>query len=119
MNVNKKHHESYLNLGRLLARLVVNPRSGLSYQKRNDAITSCIGILCRIQPKNPETLVFREPDEEALWNILKDLLGNDPEIDAKVFSAIGVQMEQAGASALSLSGTQVSDLTPLAKSDFT
>ena len=110
----KKYHERHLNLGRLLARLVVNSRSGLSHQKRNDAIAACIGILYRVQPKNPETLLFPDPDEEASWNILKDLLGNDPEIDAKVFSEIGVQMEQVGASVLSLRGTRVSDLVPLA-----
>ena len=110
----ERHHERYLNLGRLLARLVVNSRSGLSNQKRNNAIKACIGILYRIHPKNPETLLFAEPNGEASWNILKDLLGNDPEIDAKVFSDIEFQMERVGVFGLSLSGTRVSDFAPLA-----
>ena len=107
----KRHHERYLNLGRLLARLVVNSRSGLSYQRRNKAIATCVRILYGIQPK---TFLFSEPNGEASWNILKDLLGNDPEIDAKVFSEIGSQMKRVGTPALGLSGTRVSDLAPLA-----
>ena len=110
-NILEKHHERYLNLARLLARLVVNSRSGLSYQRRNDAIVACVKALFRMQSKTFPPL---KSHRRVPWTILKDLLGNNDEVDAKVFSEIGVQMERFGTSMLSLDGTQVSDLAPLA-----
>ena len=95
-----------LTLGHLLARLVVNTRSGLSPPEREKAIKHCVKTQIRF-PTNP-------------WmpqsNIFTDLIGDDVQWNRKVLKEIGAQIEVAESRTrrLDLSGTQVSDITPLA-----
>ena len=100
-----------LNLGHLLARLVVNSRSGLSTLRRDDAVESCVRTHCRLQRHYwDEHRYFMMPS-----SIFADLIRDDTRLNIKVFKEIGAQMEEAGPGKrqLDLSGTDVSDITPL------
>ena len=94
--------EEVLNLGHLLARLVVNSRSGLPSQKRNDAIACCVKTQLSLQLRETSSSVFT------------DLLGDDIEVNTKVFEEIYGCVKQLGIRQLDFSGVQLSDLTPLA-----
>ena len=95
-SVSKKREA--LNIGNLLARLVVNSRSGLSAQERDDAIASCIEAQLRVP------FVLRPQ------SIFQGLLGNDVELNAKVFEEMG----RANIHNLDLVGVQIPDFMPLA-----
>ena len=97
-----------LNLGHLLARLVVNSRSGLSPAKRDAAIAFCIQTQYRLQ--------LRYGPGEMPSSIAADLIRDDAHLSTKVFKQIGAQMatEDSGNRNLDLRGSQVSDLRPLA-----
>ena len=130
----QSNSERYSNLGHLLARLVLNSRSGLSPEKKSQAITICVKVALRIQSiKRRKSVSFKVRFENTIFNTL---LGNDPDIDTKVFYDIGAQIERidnpklvldrcqttdfnlvANLTALrdlSLQYTEISDLTPLA-----
>ena len=91
--------EIVFNLSILLARLVVNSRSGFSSQDREKAITSCV----EIQRRMPHG-----------WNsqsIYRGLFGGDPELNAKVFE----ELKRIGVFRLDLKGIQIPDFMPLAR----
>ena len=101
--------EVSLNLGHLLARLVVNTRSGLSPLRSDAAVAWCVKAQIRLQNRcKPEFLPS---------SIFTDLIRDDAQLNARVFTQIGVQleMEEPGNREIDLSGSQVSDLAPVAK----
>ena len=105
---NSKSEEMSLNLGHLLARLVVNSRSGLSLTKRNEAIAYCVKAQFQLQlPRGPE---------KATSSIFADLVRDDTQLNATVFKEIGehLEMETPGRRDLDLRGSLISDLVPLA-----
>ena len=88
-------------LGHLLARLVVNSRSGLSSEKRDSALTWCVRTRLRI------------PSRIFSANIFRTLLGDDVDMNISVFKKIEAQMKQTGSRELNLSGTSISEISPL------
>ena len=121
--------EVTLNLGYLLARLIVNSRSGLPPLRRDEAIEFCVRVQFRVG--------FLANKMSS--TIFSHLVGEDSWLNAKAFEQIGTQMQKIplerrkldlrGAHLLDLKpleelpsflsldlvGTQVSDLRPLAK----
>ena len=97
-----------LNLGHLLARLVVNSRSGLSPMRRNKAIVCCVKAQFRLQR--------RRGSKRMLSSIFSDLIRDDPQLNVKVFNQIEAQMkmEKPGNRVLDFRESHVSDLGPLA-----
>ena len=95
-----------LNLGRLLARLIVNHRSGLSPPRRDNAITHC----ARAQLRFPCDIDSTSP------SILANLVGDDARFNAKIFKEVGVQldMQPPENQVLDLTGARISDIEPLA-----
>ena len=97
-----------LNLGHLLARLVVNTRSGLAPSRRDQAIACCVkaqfGLQLRYAPGGMPS------------SIASDLIRDDALLNTKVFKQIGAQIAagEPGHRVLDLGGSQVSDLRPLA-----
>ena len=102
-------YEVTLNLGLLLARLAVNSRSGLSSSRRDQAIACCIQAQFRLQ--------LRCGDEEMTPSIVADLIRDDDRLNIKVFKQLGIQteMEEPGNRELDLTGSQVTNLEPIAK----
>ena len=93
------------NLGHLLARLVVNSRSGLTPQRRREAVRSCVKA------------EFQQPIQfwrEGL-SIFAVLLGDDTRLNDEVFYEIGVQIGQIQPDkrALDLSGAQISSFSQI------
>ena len=99
--------EVSLNLGHLLARLVVNSRSGLSLSKRDEAIACCVKAQVRLQNWRKARII---PS-----SIFSDLIRDDAQLNVRVFARIGAQidLEEPGSREIDLSGSQVSDLGPL------
>ena len=93
--------EVSVTLGHLLARLVVNSRSGLSVRKRDDALAHCV----KTQLQNP----FRVDSA----NIFGTLFGDDVDLNTRVFKKIEAQMKQTESWELDLSGTWITDLSPI------
>ena len=95
-----------LNLGLLLARLIVNHRSGLPPPKRDNAIAHC----ARAQLRLPRDVFSTSP------SVLANLVGDDARFNAKVFKEVGVQLEMQPPEnqVLDLRGARVSDIEPLA-----
>ena len=95
-----------LNLGRLLARLIVNHRSGLSPPRRDNAIAHC----ARAQLRFPCDIGSTSP------SILANLVGDDARFNAKVFKEVGVQLDRQPPEnqVLDLTGARISDIEPLA-----
>ena len=94
-----------LNLGHLLARLIVNSRSGLTPPKRMEAIESCV----KVEFEHPTVRRGKAP------GIFPVLIGDDAQIYAETFRQIGIHVERAEPEKrkLDLRGMQVSDLGPL------
>ena len=95
-----------LNLGHLLARLIVNHRSGLPPFKRDNAIAHC----ARAQLRLPCEINSTSP------SVLANLVGDDARFNAKVFKEVGVQLEMQPPEnqVLDLRGARISDIEPLA-----
>ena len=92
-----------LNLGELLARLVINSRSGLTPERRDLAVACCVGAQLRISTRQP------------FWQIIFSiLLGEDAEWNGQIFEEINRQMQELSIWALDLSETGISDISPLA-----
>ena len=89
-------------LGHLLARLVVNSRSGLSPKKRDNALTHCIRIH------------FWRQSHVFPVSILDTLLGDDVDLKTAVFKKIEAWMKQKQSRILDLSRKRISDISPLA-----
>ena len=117
LNESTRSKQEVLNLGHLLARLVVNSRSGLSTRERAAAIATCV----RVQLRNQSTAthgvssrVHRVMQSKLVpQSIFIDLLGRDGMVNAEVFDEIGVQMKDMGISELNLAGVQISELPAL------
>ena len=92
-------------LGHLLARLVVNSRSGLSQRKRELALAHCVSTQLRKTPR----MLF--------GNVFDTLLSDDVQLNEKVFREIEEQIVKSGTRILDLSGVRISDLSSL--SNFT
>ncbi len=88
-------------LGHLLARLVVNSRSGLSSEKRDSALNWCVRTRLRM------------PSQTFSANIFATLLGDDIDLNTVVFKKIEIQMKKTGSRELDLSGTWISDISPI------
>ena len=96
--------ERILNLGELLARLVINTRSGLTPEGRELAVARCIGAQLRIYTRQP-----------SFWQVIFSiLLGEDAEWNGQIFKEINRQMQKLHIWALDLSETGISDISPLA-----
>ena len=91
-----------LNLGELLARLVINSRSGLTSEGRDLAIASCVGAQLRISARLPFFQI-----------IFSVLLGEDAERNGQIFEEINRQMQKLNIRTLDLSETIISDISPL------
>ena len=91
-----------LNLGHLLARLIVNSRSGLTTSKRLEAIKFCVKVQC----EHPPDLLN---DTSSIFSVL---LGDDAQLHAETFKHIAIQVDKTepGKRRLDLRGAQVSDL---------
>ena len=98
-----------LNLGHLLARLVVNSRSGLSLSKRDEAIACCVKAQMRLQ------ISHKSPSLPS--SILSDLIRDDAQLNGRVFAQVRAQMEVKNLRTreIELRGSQLADLEPLAK----
>ena len=94
-------------LGELLARLVVNPRSGIRQDQQPRALVAIIRTALRAEttwegrPRTPGGLA--------------SLLGDDPDWNAKVLGSVVDEMELQGVVELSLARTGISDLGPLGR----
>ena len=97
--------EVSLNLGHLLARLIVNSRSGLTPPKRMEAIESCV----KVEFEHPT--VFW-PEASGIFSVL---IGDDTRLNAETFKQISIHVEKAkpGKRLLDLRRVQMSDLGPL------
>ena len=105
--VGSKSEDTSLNLGQLLARLIVNTRSGLTPPKRIEAVKSCVKM---------------EIEQPTVWweetsGIFSVLIGDDARLSAEVFKQIDIHVKKArpGKRRLDLRRVQLSDLGPLAK----
>ena len=94
------------NLGHLLARLIVNSRSGLTSKKRMAAIESCV----KIEFEHPPNLWEKGSGTFSV------LLGEDAQLNAETFKQIGIQVEKTEPvkRRFDLRGVQVSYLGPVA-----
>ena len=100
-----KSREVSSNLGHLLARLIVNSRSGLTPPKRMEAIKSCV----KVEFEHP-TVWWAEAS-----GIFSVLIGDDTRLNAETFRQISIHVEKAEPEKrqLDMRGAQVSDLGPL------
>ena len=98
--------EIALNLGYLLARLIVNSRSGLPPLKREEAIAYC--VKAQFQAGSITSVMSS--------NIFSHLVGENSWLNAKAFEQIGIQMEEEPPEnrKLDFQGAQISDIRPLA-----
>ena len=108
--------EVTLNLGHLLARLVVNSRSGLSLSKRDEVIACCIRAQFRLHHRYG----FRKTPYRSVKlpsSIVAEFILDDAQLSDKVFTQIAAQleMEEPGNRGINLSLSQISDLEPLAR----
>ena len=103
--VGSNSKELSLNLGHLLARLIVNSRSGLTPPKRMEAIKSCV----KVEFEHP-TVWWAEAS-----GIFSVLIGDDTRLNAETFRQISIHVEKAEPEKrqLDMRGAQVSDLGPL------
>ena len=96
--------DSTMNRAQLLARLAINPRSGLA-RTRDEAIIAAVRLELRYG--NAGTYPLRSP------SVFTILLGDDP--DRKILELIGKQAKELHVRSLFLAQTQVSDLELLAQ----
>ena len=92
-----------MNRALLLARLAINPRSGLA-RMRDEAIIAAV----RLELRHEYARVY----SPRLSSVFEVLLRDDP--DRKILGLISAQAKRLGIRALSLAQTQVSDLGSLA-----
>ena len=102
--VGSNSREVSLNLGHLLARLIVNSRSGLTSPKRKEAIESCV----RVEFEHPTDWWA---DASGIFSVL---FGDDARLNAETFRQISIHVEKVEPEKrqLDMRGVQVSDLGP-------
>ena len=98
---------SDLNRAQLLARLVVNPRSGLPRKKEREAIAAAVRPALSRQPGTEH--------ERRLYGVFAELLGDDSDWNANVLEVTGELLEKFHIRSLDLANTRISDLAPLAR----
>ena len=97
-----------VNLAHLLARLVVNPRSGLPRDMEARATAAAVRATLRHQSALESSL---GPERSAIF---ASLLGGESNWNRRVLNDIVTQAQELGVQALSIAQTQVADLGPLA-----
>ena len=102
----KKASDAVLNLGQLLARLVVNPRSGLVPQREHGAIVAAVRAALRHHPNREYP---RRPS-----SIFMSLFGDNSSWNAKVLTIVGEQLNELDILSLPLTQMPVVALEPLA-----
>ena len=97
---------SDLNRAQLLARLVVNPRSGLPRHKESDAIAAAVG----------PALLRQATTEHEPWafGVFADLLGDGSDWNRRVLGVIRERLDELHVQSLDLADTRLSNLAPLA-----
>ena len=95
-----------VNLAHLLARLVVNPRSGLPRDMEARATTAVV----RTTLRHESVRVSLGPTA----GIVASLLGGESNWNRRVLNDIVAQAQELGVQALSIAQTQLADLGPLA-----
>ena len=83
--VGSRSKEISLNLGHLLARLIVNSRSGLTLPKRMEAINFCV----KVEFEHP-TISWTEAP-----GIFSVLIGDDARLNAEILKQIGICLKMA------------------------
>ena len=98
-----------VNLAQLLARLCVNPRSGLIGDKRHDAVHATVRLAFK-----------QQSDSKMHWRetptALVELLGEDAGWNRIVLDVIRAQLKESKLTILSLASTSIQDMSLL--SDF-
>ena len=111
--------EVWWHLGQLLARLVVNSRSGLSPVKREQAIACCVRTQFGLYDQYGSIFAF-DPMQPGYVKIPSDifveLLRDDADLNVKVFTEIArqLEMQERRNQGISLWRSQISDLECLA-----
>ena len=97
---------SDLNRAQLLARLVVNPRSGLPRDNRRAAVAAAI---------RPMLERWRWT-EAPRWStgVFIELLGENSDLNAEVLEVARERLDELRVHSLNLAGTRISNLAPLA-----
>ena len=95
-----------LNLGVLLARLVINPQSGLSFDAQRSAVRTCVRVaLSQMSIERPL---------DRVHGIISTLLSQDSEQIDRVMRVLAQEATSLSCTEMYLRGTQVADITPLA-----
>ncbi len=97
-----------VNLAHLLARLVVNPRSGLPRDMGARATAAAVRATLRHQSARESSM---GPERSAIF---ASLLGGESNWNRRVLNDIVTQAQELGVRELSLAQTQVADVRPLA-----
>ena len=88
-----------LNLAQLLARIAVNPRSGLVENQESHAVVAAVRVALRVPRSH---------------RVLQELFGGDADWNKKVLEVICRQSKEARVNSLDLKKTRISELGPLA-----
>ena len=96
-----------LNLGVLLARLVINPQSGLSYDARRSGLRAC--MRAALGQMSMGSVV------DQVHGIISTLLSQDSEQNDRVMGVLANEARSLSITEIDLRGTQVSDIKPLAE----
>ena len=95
-----------LNLGTLLARIVINPQSGLSSDAKRSAVRACVRAALSQMP----TEVSLDPP----YGIASTLLSQDNDQSDRVMKVLVQEARSLSCTSIHLGGTQLADITPLA-----
>ena len=100
------HASSTANQAKLLARLVNNPQSGLTHEKRKHAVSTIVNTVVVHGPGQ----VYWKPAPSAL----KELLGENTDQDTRILEEIVEKARRRSALELTVAETGISDIAPLA-----
>ena len=98
---------SDLNRAQLLARLVVNPRSGLPRRKEREAIAAAVRPALSRQPGTEH--------ERRSYGVFAELLGDDSDWNANVLEVTRERLAKIHIRSLNLANTRIADLAPIAR----
>ena len=101
--------DAIVSLAELLARLVVNPRSGIVGARSAEALAAAVGTAVRRKP----TPTGEYPVGKSV--VFGSLFVDDPEWNERVLEVVNAQMETKDVRELSLARTRIGDLGPLAR----
>ena len=110
-------NQEALNLGHLLARLIVNLRSGLSTRGRAAAVSTCVRVQLRSQATATYSLksrLHRVMQSKLIpQSIFMDLLAKNGLVNSEIFYEIGMQMKDMDICELNLAGVHIANLPTL------